>query len=565
MKIINPFSAAGILIVITCSILFYILLKYGKNKLHKIWAIFNFTVGLWGLGVILIGTGLTAKDALVGWYIGFSGGFFIPVVFYHTVTIFVKKKKDQLIPLGYLFAILSTLLNYIFLGNPQFATLKWCFNSLYYVKSTSVSFNLLFILWVGYIILGHLELFKYYNLIKDKVEKNKTLYFSLSMFIGFLGGSMSILPYFGVDIYPYGNFTIPVYCTIATYAIFKHQLVDINIIIRKSLAYSILIAVLTITYFLMILLFEKTLQGLVGYKSFVISIIMSVLIAIFFIPIKNKIQYFIDKYFFQKSPIEIVQENELLLQEVAQTEKLRVISTLASGMAHEIKNPLTAIKTFSEHLQSKKDDPEFLNKFSKIVNHEVGRINDLVCQLLEFAKPAAPTLKETNIHRLINSTLEFLNSRFLQNKIKVIKIFSASSRRTLHIDQNQFRQALLNIFLNAIEAMDKGGTLRVETKIKGVKDQRIQDSDLSNPLFLQSSNPVFEIIISDTGYGIAPNDLPHIFDPFFTKKNGGTGLGLSITNGIIEEHKGIIRVESQLKKGTTFVIVLPINNPSEAI
>jgi len=561
---------AGILIVLTCAVLIFILCKYGKTKLHKIWALFNFAVGWWGVGCILIALS-NKENAPLSWKIALTGGFSISVFFYHTVIIFTEKRKDYSLYVGYLYLIFSLLTTHLFLGNQNFAIIEKIFGSLYYLRSTSFVFDFNLIAWITIVILGHIKLLSFVKTVQGE-KRNKALYFLLGMSVGFLGGAMNLLPIFNIDIYPYGNLTIPLYCAIVTYAFLKHNLADINIVIKKGIIYSTLTIIITLVYLLAILIFEKMFQNFLGYKSLLVSILASLLIAIFFVPLKNRIQYLVDRLFFNGTQLEIAQQNELLRQEVAQTEKLKTISTLASGMAHEIKNPLTVIKTFTEYFPDKKNDPKFLNKFSRLINKEVNRIDGLVHQLLEFAKPAPLEIREIKIHPLMNNILDFLNNKFVESKIHVVKKFQSPDNITLTADPNKLRQAFLNLFLNAIEAMDKGGTLTVKTRIKelegqrikGGKDQKIQDSNPSDPLILQSSNPIFEIIISNTGCGIAPNDLPHIFDPFFTKKDQGTGLGLSITHGIINEHGGTIRVASTAERGTNFIIELPAKScPSQ--
>src|SRR5208283_4638188 len=198
------------------------------------------------------------------------------------------------------------------------------------------------------------------------------------------------------------------------------------------------------------------------------------------------------------------------------------------------------IKTFSEQLPSRLNDKEFLLKFSRIINKEVDRIDCLVQELLNFAKPSPPQLKQANIHQLIEQTLELLNNDLIRHKINLNTSFE-NKNILIHIDPQQIKQALLNIFLNAIDAMPNGGILTVNTNVIA---QQIKQSLI--------------IEISDTGHGIDPKDLPHIFDPFFSKKDHGTGLGLSITHEIIRNHNGRILAESELGKGTTFRIELPL-------
>ncbi|MCB9771309.1 MAG: hypothetical protein H6754_01995 [Candidatus Omnitrophica bacterium] len=262
-----------------------------------------------------------------------------------------------------------------------------------------------------------------------------------------------------------------------------------------------------------------------------------------------------DKFIFKKTTEEISQENELLRAEVFETEKLKSVAILASGMAHEIKNPLTALKTFSEYLPNKLDDKEFLKKFSRIVGGEVKRIDELVNELLEFARPSPIQLKETNPNKLISDTLDFLSSKFLQQKIIVKTQLAPECDILILLDHNKMRQALLNIFLNAIDAMKLGGTLTISTiaSAEGTNQTQIPASPQEAP-----RNGTICISITDTGSGISKNDLTHIFDPFFSTKDAGTGLGLPITHGIIKDHGGEIAVVSENGHGTTFTLILPI-------
>ena len=154
------------------------------------------------------------------------------------------------------------------------------------------------------------------------------------------------------------------------------------------------------------------------------------------------------------------------------------------------------------------------------------------------SKPKPLKLEKTDIYSLIDQTLSFLNNDFIKYNIKVIKNY-VSPALFLHIDPNQIKQVFLNLFLNAIDAMKQGGTLTITTK---------------------SATDVLEITIADTGCGMSKKDLEHIFDPFYSTKETGTGLGMSIVYGIIKEHKGEISVTSEVNKGTSFKVGLPITN-----
>ena len=226
-----------------------------------------------------------------------------------------------------------------------------------------------------------------------------------------------------------------------------------------------------------------------------------------------------------------------LREELQKTEKLKAVATLAAGMAHEIKNPLTSIKTFTEYLPKKHNDPVFVEKFNAVVGNEVDRINNIVKQLLEFSRPSELKLKKTDINSLLDETLSLLNNDLLKYNIKAKKDYSDIN--IVNADPSQIRQVFLNLLLNAIDSMKTGGTIHVAT---GQKD----------------ANEVF-VSISDTGHGIPREDIGRIFDPFFTRKDEGTGLGLSVVHGIIKKHRGTIAVKSVPEKGTSFVVSLPIH------
>ena len=530
MQNLNLFALSGLLIVIVYLPLFVFIISKGKNKIARIYSLHILSVLIWGIGSILIGINTNQAAAIRIWRFSYFGVLFIPVFFQHTVLLVTKKFSPLYISFIYgqaIFFIINTL------RNNMISETKLTFGSLY-IFTTTPTYVISFIIWIAIVSIAHIQLILYYKSSFPQ-EKRQIRAFSLAG-IGFLGGITNFFPPLGINVYPLGNFLIPIHSFIITYAIFKDQLLDIHLAFKRGIIYSTLISLISIIYLIIVVSIERVLQDIVGYHSTFTSIITAFIVGVLFFPLKNKIQYLTDKYFFKGSQAEIAEQNEQLRQEIAQSEKYKTLSTLATGIAHEVKNPLTAIKTFAEYLPHKLDDKEFLSKFADIVGNEVNRIDEMVHQLLDYGKPAPLSIKATNIHKLINNTINILNSKFIDQKINVTKNFDANNDLNLYIDPNQFRQALLNILLNAIEAMPNSGTLQIETKW---------------------SSENFEIIISDTGCGMPPDDLPQIFDPFFSKKDQGTGLGLSITQSLIENHKGIIEVKSAVGTGTEITIKLP--------
>jgi signal transduction histidine kinase len=232
------------------------------------------------------------------------------------------------------------------------------------------------------------------------------------------------------------------------------------------------------------------------------------------------------------------------------TDRLRSLETIAGGFAHEIRNPLTSIKTFVQLAPERKQDEEFIGQFSHVVLEDVHRIERLIQEILDYARYMEPKFAEEDLNEVVSSCLYFVEVK-AESKGILIEKSLARGLPPIMVDRQQLKQVVLNLLLNALEAMgDLGGRLLVRTRrlVKPGGDGWIQ------------------IEVRDTGPGIAPADLDHIFDPFYTTKHQsdereGTGLGLTIVHQIVQEHHGYIEVESQLGSGTTFYIDLPMAQP----
>lgn len=257
--------------------------------------------------------------------------------------------------------------------------------------------------------------------------------------------------------------------------------------------------------------------------------------------------------------IRLYTEKKSIEAEMRRADRLASLGTLAAGMAHEIKNPLVALKTFTQLLPERYQDREFRESFSKLVGEEVDRINNLVEQLLKFARPAEPEFRLMDLGEVLDDTLLLLRNKISSQSIMVKKHFE-NRDLTMVGDREKLRQVFLNIIINALDSMPEKGTLTIDGRVidshnyRGIDRHRDADCKIHR---LYSRDCVM-VKISDTGEGIDPGDLPHLFDPFFTTKDTGAGLGLAIAHSIIEEHGGITGVESTVGRGTTFTITLPM-------
>jgi PAS domain S-box-containing protein len=236
-----------------------------------------------------------------------------------------------------------------------------------------------------------------------------------------------------------------------------------------------------------------------------------------------------------------------LEEQLRQTERLAELGTLASGMAHEIGTPMNVILGRAEFLQRKTKDPETAKGLLTIVD-QVERITRIMNQLLTFARRRPIERRPTNLNKVVEDTLELVWERFKRHRIE-LKTNLAPALPLVHADPDQIGQVILNLAINALHAIGDEGTLRVGTSVAAVLDGS------GGP-----STDMVEFSVTDSGHGIAPQDLNKIFNPFFTTKEvgKGTGLGLTVVHGIVQEHDGRIKVESEIQKGTTFRILLPI-------
>jgi two-component system, NtrC family, sensor kinase len=230
---------------------------------------------------------------------------------------------------------------------------------------------------------------------------------------------------------------------------------------------------------------------------------------------------------------------------IRRADRLRSLETIAGGFAHEVRNPLTSIKTFIQLAPLRRDDSEFMDSFSAVVADDLARIERLIEEILDYARYMKPKFSLESLNEIVTSCLHFIEVKADNLNVSVEKQLFEQLPPTM-VDRQQIKQVLMNLLLNAIDAMKTGGRVTVATR---------QLTRLDGTQWIQ-------IEVSDTGCGIASEDLPHIFDPFFTTKHesvehAGTGLGLSIVHQIIQEHTGTIEARSTVGQGTVFILTLP--------
>lgn len=232
--------------------------------------------------------------------------------------------------------------------------------------------------------------------------------------------------------------------------------------------------------------------------------------------------------------LEDISEMKALERQIHRAEKLSAVGQLASGVAHEIRNPLGIIKTISQTIYKDIKDQDAKEGLD-IILEEIDRANRVVKELLDFARPSIAKRTKESMSSQIQDILSITNKYAQQHKVEIQ--YTLDQDCTVLIDKEKIKQAFINIILNSVQAMEKGGTLTIR---------------------LSRKNQWVNIKFEDEGIGISKEKLEKIYEPFYTSKNYGTGLGLSITHRMIEEHGGWMEIKSILHQGTIVDVYLPI-------
>ncbi|HVU36316.1 MAG TPA: ATP-binding protein [Opitutaceae bacterium] len=227
---------------------------------------------------------------------------------------------------------------------------------------------------------------------------------------------------------------------------------------------------------------------------------------------------------------------------VDRQEKLASLGMLAAGVAHEIRNPLTAIKAalFIQQKRFAAGSPEHAD--SALVQREISRLEKIVNDFLRFARPADPALATIGSDELLREVQQFFAPGLEKAGIKLV--VETDGRSPIQVDAAQMKQVLINLVQNAVDAMERSGTITLRSR----RDRKPLGGNERDVVILE---------VEDTGRGIPPEVGRRLFDPFFTTKDHGTGLGLSIAARIVEKHRGALQYQTQVSRGTTFGVVLP--------
>jgi len=694
----NPLAISAFFTAVVSLILGgLVFLKKGRDNISVAYALLTTSFFIWIFG---IGMEIEAPNKEWGLFWNrwlYSGAIFIPTFFIHFVQSYLYKVKKRILLIAYSISAILLMFNY----TPFFVRDVVPKGSFNYASVPGIVFPF----FVAYFFL--VLVYSSFLIIRDYknsigARRNQLKFIIVAYVIGFSGGSTNFLLVFDIfHIPPVGNYFVALYLLILFYAIIKHQLMDINIVLKKGTTYVLLMLLLFVPSYFVIILSQKFFFEEINYIFSIVIFSILLLVTILFYKVKpgteKAVEYFLFKnrydyretlgkfskamvsildltslskkiieaitqtmgvekaslfllneerggYYLLESrniridsfpPVlhkgdpllqylqkmkEIIVREELIkgstIQEIKnvvktmskleaevsipllskgqligminlshkfnkdiysyediellstlgnqttiaienarlyddlkksksyirRADRLASLGTLTAGLAHEIRNPLVAIKTFTQLLPERIDDEEFRNHFLNIAAGEVDRLSALVTELLEFARPSEPKFDVEDINSILDGMILLVSTETKSKHIRILKDYRADLDR-ITIDREQMKQVFLNMLLNAIEATPENGTIHVKTR------------SFKKP----EGEPYIQIEFTDTGSGIRPEYLEDIFTPFFTTKEKGSGLGLSISNQIVQDHKGYIDVESQVNIGTSFFVNLPLS------
>jgi len=513
----TPFSLSGVLAFIT-ALSFGVLVLYQSpdKKLGRIWFIFSLSSAGWGVGCYAIGSAQTVADAVICWRSTFAFSvIWIPVFFHHFVCYFCGENRLKELAIQYFIAVV------FFLTTPFvifFEGVRKAFPN-FYAPDPGLIYPAFFIWWIGLVVYSHVVLVKAYR-VSSEQKRNQIKYFFLATSIGYVGGSLTYLPHFEIDVYPWGNFAVFVYPLIMSYAILKYRLMDIRIFVRRTALIVGIYFALAI-FSLPIFVWANNRPAIM--ESHLLPLILVQVVGFGAILSMGPFLY---AYFVRRSSFFHEQ-------------------TMA-GLTHELKSPLATIQSVLDLLQfdlsNNRLDPRY-RSYVDMISRNSDRlqlfINDLL-YIFKYSDRKPPlVLKEADLGAIIEDVVTSYESpaKMRGNKIT----FEPHQEIPLiDVDGEKVKSALSNLMSNACKFTENGSiTIRLN---------------------LEPSALV--VSVSDTGVGISQQDLPYVFDRFFQNRSKinpkGTGIGLSIAKLWVEAHGGKIWAESEGEgKGTTVTFTLP--------
>jgi signal transduction histidine kinase len=505
----------------------FVLWRGRLGKTHNLWALTCLLIAGWAIGLGLEVMPVDYDHAMRWGIFSHAAAILIPIVYLHFISEIFRLNIRRTLLVGYSFATVLEVLNAFgalfsvrpILEFPYYTVAK----PMYYAFTTYFGV---------FSLVAHQLLWRQASRAQGAL-RTQAAYIFTGTSVAFIGGSTTFFLVFDVPIYPYGVYSVFFYIPVVSFAIIRHRLLDLRIVVRRTLVYSAVTAILTATYVTVLFLITRALEGVVGRATVYSSAIAAGVIAILFHPLRNRLQQALDRRFPRESL------DQTLLREAT------------SGFVHEIKRPLAkmgmpaqlAIQELERLLQGREGVsvvvPKVIERLKFIVQEsmEAGATVEALRELVSAA-PSSP--KPVDAGGLLQAVLANLRSQAHESAVR-FDVEVGQGLPPILGHEKQLEIALLNVIKNAIEAASANPLQSVVS---------IQMREREGELL---------VVVRDSGPGIPSSDLPRIFAPYFsTKKGKGMGVGLWLAQEIVRNHGGSIECQSEIGKGTTFRILLPV-------
>lgn len=523
---LTVFAASGLLIGLTCAVMALVMLALARNPLNLRWGIFCIAVLLWGIGAYFIGTTTDPLTAAMWWRIAYVGVIFIPVLFLHFVLRFLNIRSPisvRILYLGTIGFLIANIFTSAFIAKTHIM-----FDQLQYLSPTPL-YNVFLVWFILAILYSHVLIAQQIR-IATGARKQQITYFFLGSAIGFLGGGFSFLPVYGIAIYPYPNIAVALFPIIMGYAIIRHRLFDIRVVVAESL-----------TIILWIVLGFRFLLSLGEHDALINGVTLFVVLGLGMYLIRSIMHDVQHREQLQLLTKELQGANAKL------TELDKMKSQFLSFASHQLRSPLTTIKWQSQLLLDGSVGalPEKATETARAIEESSDRMLELVSEFLNLRKLEEGKMEyafePTDVAELVSSVVTTLKP-LAEHKGLELTYVNHASKTLCSVDRQKFIQVVQNLIDNSIKYTDEG---RVRVSVEDVSAGRVG------------------ILVSDTGHGIDPAIISTLFEQFVRDKNDakkieGTGLGLYIAKQMMDAHHGSVRADSPgLGKGSTFTIELP--------
>ena len=691
----------------------FVLFRNHRLSLYRVFAIYSFAISYWSACLALhVFTDNRSLALITGKYLHL-GAALIPVLLVHFVTEFFASPRIKLTRyfLGILYGV-AAILAYLCVAGVLVSDVAPKYG-ISYLMIANPGYAYLVAFFMFCAVCGLAMLLRGYQRAEGS-RKNQIKYLLFGSLFGYVGGLDNFLFLYDITIFPlfpYGTYAIPVYVSSTAYAIAQYRLLDISVVVKKSLIYGLLLSLLLVPCYVLVIWGQQMAFGEINYLFSFSVLLLFLFVGFLFPKIRFRTEDALERVLFKKRSdyretllrssqdmvtiVDIKALSDKLVETVAKSlridkvslllanegkgsynleasvgldfehperillsrdgplikllqsrkepivkeelewvpvgpetpqtietmgklgaeislpiiskekligilnlghkadrslysdEDLELLSTLGNqaaiaienarlyenlkqsqvtlrradrlsslglltaGLAHEIRNPLVAIRTFTQLLPERYNDAEFRDGFQGLALKEVDRICGLINDLLSFARPSKPNIAPESINDVVDNIARILEAQAKEKGVVIVRDFAVEVPKAW-IDREQMKQVFMNLILNAIQAMDGEGSITISTR------------EVSR----RGTAPVGQFVqveVRDTGIGIPDENLEHIFDPFFTSgKEEGSGLGLAVSHQIVEEHGGFLTVESKVGQGTGFWVHLPVGAPARA-